>query len=181
MGPDLGFGIEAQRSNRSRPALTSSPPVLLRGVTLWLAESIVTFGLVEFEDLNIESEVAKGSYGIVYAAQWRGYGSRAISCLLHLLLAAHLDTDRCLVVQKLPRAVQRCSIHSRMRLLASVQCTAQRRRRYQVAVKMLDDKDVLFDSNNVEHADQAIQSDALVQEIRVFQELHHDNIVTFIG
>lgn len=88
---------------------------------LFCADSIVTFGLVEFEDLNIEEELAKGSYGIVYAAQWRGY---------------------------------------------------------QVAVKMLDDKDVLFDSDN---SDQAIQSDALVQEIRVFQELHHDNIVTFIG
>jgi hypothetical protein len=36
-------------------------------------ESIVTFGLVEYDDLNIIKEVAKGSYGIVSEAQWRNY------------------------------------------------------------------------------------------------------------
>ena len=62
----------------------------------------------------------------------------------------------------------------------SVRRYAAKWRGYEVAVKMLDDKDVLFVSDQ-DSSNNKIQSDALFQEIRVFQELQHDNIITFIG
>eukprot|EP00039_Didymoeca_costata_P019994 m.339658 g.339658 ORF g.339658 m.339658 type:complete len:714 (+) comp18902_c0_seq1:281-2422(+) len=82
-------------------------------------DSIVTFGLVEFDDLKIKREVAKGSFGTVYEAEW----------------------------------------HS-----------------FRVAVKMIKDQELIFESTGKQ-----TQSEALVQEIRLFQELKHDNIITFIG
>lgn len=82
-------------------------------------DSIVTFGLVEYDDLLMGREVAKGSFGTVYEAQWHGF---------------------------------------------------------RVAVKMIEDQGLLFESRGPQN-----QSEALVQEIRLFQELKHDNIITFIG
>ena len=49
---------------------------------------------------------------------------------------------------------------------------------YPVAVKMLFDGDVLVGETSGKGVE---QSDALVQEIRLFQELKHDHIITFIG
>jgi serine/threonine protein kinase len=86
--------------------------------------SIVTFGLVEYDDLTIANELATGSYGIVYEAKWRGYP---------------------------------------------------------VAVKMLFDRKVLVVDSDSASKTGVEQTDALVQEIRLFQELKHDNIITFIG
>lgn len=49
---------------------------------------------------------------------------------------------------------------------------------YPVAVKLLFDGDVLVGETSGKGVE---QSDALVQEIRLFQELKHDHIITFIG